>query len=89
MLFHQDACKQLLIRAAGYARQGATAAHHGTWSWPMGPRAVQCATNASVTPLEAELEHWVNCVNTRQEPTTGLESAKAVALVIDRVKELL
>lgn len=43
----------------------------------------------TLTPLEAELKHWVDCVNTRAEPTTGLESAKAVALVIDRVKELL
>jgi predicted dehydrogenase len=42
-----------------------------------------------LTPLEVELEHWVNCIQTRQPPTTGLEAAKAVALVIDRVKELL
>ena len=42
-----------------------------------------------LTPLEAELKHWVNCVATRQEPITGLESAKAVALIIDRVKQLL
>jgi len=43
----------------------------------------------SLTPLETELQHWVNCVRTRQQPATGLESAKAVARVIDRVKELL
>jgi predicted dehydrogenase len=43
----------------------------------------------AVTPLEAELEHWVNCVTTRQYPSTGLAAAKSVALVIDRVKELL
>lgn len=42
-----------------------------------------------LTPLEAELDHWVNCVRTRQQPITGLEAAKAVALVIDHVKELL
>lgn len=42
-----------------------------------------------VTPLEAELKHWVDCVNLRQQPTTGLEAAKSVALVIDRVKQLL
>jgi hypothetical protein len=42
-----------------------------------------------LTPLEAELKHWVDCVRIRQHPTTGLEAAKAVALVIDRVKELL
>jgi UDP-2-acetamido-3-amino-2,3-dideoxy-glucuronate N-acetyltransferase len=43
----------------------------------------------ALTPLEAELQHWVDCVNTRRMPTTGLESAKAVARVIDHVKELL
>jgi predicted dehydrogenase len=42
-----------------------------------------------LTPLEAELKHWVDCVVTRQQPITGLESARAVALVIDRVKQLL
>jgi predicted dehydrogenase len=51
------------------------------------PRVIEYAYN--LTPLEAELKHWVDCVNTRQEPATGLEAAKAVALVIDRVKELL
>jgi predicted dehydrogenase len=43
----------------------------------------------SLTPLEAELKHWVDCVQNRQEPTTGLDAAKAVASVIDRVKQLL
>ena len=43
----------------------------------------------TVTPLEAELKHWVDCVNTRTAPATGLEAAKAVALVIDCVKELI
>ena len=42
-----------------------------------------------LTPLEAELKHWVDSVQIRQEPATGLDSAKAVALVIDRVKQLL
>jgi predicted dehydrogenase len=42
-----------------------------------------------LTPLEAELKHWVDCARTRQEPATGLEAAKAVALVIDCVKQLL
>lgn len=51
------------------------------------PRVIEYAHN--LTPLEAELKHWVDCVKTRQEPATGLEAAKAVALVIDRVKELL
>jgi predicted dehydrogenase len=52
-----------------------------------GPRVI--TYTHKLTPLEAELEHWVNCVRTRQQPSTGLEAAKAVALVIDRVKELL
>jgi len=43
----------------------------------------------SLTPLEAELQHWVECVSTRQQPITGLESAKQVARVIDQVKTLL
>jgi predicted dehydrogenase len=51
------------------------------------PRVIEYTHN--LTPLEAELKHWVDCVKTRQEPLTGLEAAKAVALVIDRVKELL
>lgn len=42
-----------------------------------------------LTPLETELQHWVNCINTRQLPSTGLESAKQVARVIDHVKALL
>ena len=41
------------------------------------------------TPLEAELAHWVDCVRTRTQPSTGLESAMSVARVIDQVKQLL
>ena len=44
---------------------------------------------SEVSPLEAELKHWIDCINTRQQPTTGLESAKNVALVIDQVKKLV
>jgi predicted dehydrogenase len=47
------------------------------------------AYNYELTPLEVELKHWVDCVQYRQLPTTGLESAKAVAQVIDQVKQLL
>lgn len=43
----------------------------------------------SVTPLEAELKHWIDCINNRKEPITGLQEAKNVALVIDQVKKLL
>lgn len=51
------------------------------------PRVI--AHTHQLTPLEAELKHWVECVRTRQEPSTGLQAAKAVAQVIDRVKQLL
>ena len=44
--------------------------------------------SAEITPLEAELKHWVDCVNTRIQPATGLESAKSVARVIDATKQL-
>jgi predicted dehydrogenase len=66
-----------------------------TWNKIQDRRAVADTTprvinySHALTPLEAELQHWVNCVATRQEPATGLESAKAVARVIDRVKDLL
>lgn len=42
-----------------------------------------------LSPLETELRHWVDCVQTRQAPATGLESAKSVARVIDQVKQLI
>lgn len=42
-----------------------------------------------LSPLETELKHWVDCVRTRQQPATGLESAKQVARVIDKVKQLI
>jgi predicted dehydrogenase len=45
--------------------------------------------SSEITPLEAELKHWVDCVTTRSQPTTGIESAKSVARVIDATKQLL
>lgn len=42
-----------------------------------------------LSPLEAELCYWINCVKTRTQPSTGLESAKDVARTIDLVKQLL
>lgn len=51
------------------------------------PRVIEYVNE--LTPLEVELKHWVDCVRTRRRPTTGLESAKAVARVIDQVKQLL
>jgi predicted dehydrogenase len=47
------------------------------------------AYSYDVTPLEAELKHWVDCVNNRQEPKTGLQDAKAVANIIDCIKKLI
>lgn len=41
-----------------------------------------------LSPLEAELAHWINCVRYRQEPATGLDSAKMVARAIDRATTL-
>ena len=45
--------------------------------------------SSEITPLEVELKHWVDCVNTRSQPVTGIESAKSVARVIDATKQLL
>lgn len=42
-----------------------------------------------MSPLESELEHWVECVKHRRMPTTGIEAARSVALVVDQVKQLL
>ena len=50
---------------------------------------VTIAYKHDLTPLEAELRHWVDCLATRQEPSTGLHSAKQVAQVIDSVNKLL
>lgn len=53
------------------------------------PNPQTLAYNHNLSPLEQELKHWVDCVRHRQQPTTGLESAKAVAQMIDQVKVLL
>lgn len=45
--------------------------------------------NHSVSPLEAELQHWINSLRSRQQPSTGLEAAKSVAGVIEHVKFML
>ena len=41
------------------------------------------------SPLEYELEHFLNCVKTRTQASTGVDSALAVADVVERVKSLL
>lgn len=43
----------------------------------------------TLSPLEAELQHWVKCLQTRIEPATGIDSAKMVAMTIDSVKNLI
>lgn len=40
------------------------------------------------SPLEYELEHFLNCVKTRTQVSTGVSSALAVADVVERVKSL-
>jgi predicted dehydrogenase len=51
------------------------------------PEVIDYAYNMS--PLEFELMHWVECVKHKQMPITGVEAARSVALVVDRVKQLL
>ena len=41
------------------------------------------------SPLEYELEHFINCVECRKQPSTNINSALAVADTVDQVKNLL
>jgi predicted dehydrogenase len=45
--------------------------------------------NLTVTPLELELNHFVECVTTRQQPKTDITNALAVAKILDAVQEQL
>ena len=45
--------------------------------------------NHALSPLEAELKHWVDCVNHKQQPSTGAAEAKQVAQTIDQVNQLI
>jgi len=47
------------------------------------------AYSALYTPLECELQHWINCCKTGQQPSSGLHRALKVAHVIDAVKTKL
>ena len=38
-----------------------------------------------LSPLEHELKHWITCVKERRQPSTGIDSAAAVARVIDQI----
>jgi predicted dehydrogenase len=42
-----------------------------------------------MSPLEFELMHWVESIKHRCMPVTGIHDARAVALVVDQVKQLL
>ena len=45
--------------------------------------------HSSLSPLEAELKHWVDCVKNRTQPKTSWPQALQVAQVIDEVKSCL
>ena len=45
--------------------------------------------HSSLSPLEAELKHWVDCVKNRTQPKTSWSQALQVAQVIDEVKSCL
>lgn len=45
--------------------------------------------NLTVTPLELELNHFVECVTTRQQSKTDVTNALAVAKILDAVQEQL
>ena len=45
--------------------------------------------NYNLSPLEYELQHWVDCVETRLRPMTGAPQALSVAYTIEQVQTLL
>lgn len=45
--------------------------------------------HSSLSPLEAELKHWVDCVKNRTQPKTSWSQALQVAQVIDEIKSCL
>jgi len=42
-----------------------------------------------VTPLEAELKHWIDCIQSRQTPSSDIIQAAQVANIVQQVKNLL
>jgi predicted dehydrogenase len=40
---------------------------------------------SELTPLEHEIKHWVDCLSQRQQPSTGIDQALAVAQVIQQI----
>lgn len=53
------------------------------------PAPEQVIYKGSITALDCEVSHWVDCVRTRQQPSTGFAQALNVAHVIDQIKRLL
>ena len=44
---------------------------------------------SGITPLEAELKHWIDCIRTRQTPSSDIQQAAQVAKIVQQVKDLL
>ena len=44
---------------------------------------------SGITPLEAELKHWIDCIRTRQTPSSDIRQAAQVASIVQQVKDLL
>lgn len=42
-----------------------------------------------LTPLQHELQHWIECIKNRSQPITGIAAAAQVANVVDLVKMLI
>lgn len=47
------------------------------------------AYNSPLSPLDHEVQHWVDCVQQRRPPSTGFDQALAVATVIDQIHYML
>lgn len=47
------------------------------------PRTVNYTS--ALSPLEHEIQHWIEAVRDRKQPSTGIDQALAVALVIDQI----
>jgi predicted dehydrogenase len=45
--------------------------------------------NYPFSPLEYELKHWVDCLQSKTTPITGVDQALAVAETIDQIKALI
>jgi predicted dehydrogenase len=42
-----------------------------------------------ITPLEAELKHWIDCIQAQQTPSSDINQALQVANIVQQVKNLL